>query len=119
MPKAGTCLKVMRVFNIIVAYPHPSHRLLIVTAGVLGIISIAQYLVGAKFFLVFSPVFITLFGLLMLAAEFRIKFIIKNFIHDETVGVRDGDGFIHNDARYGGVHNTDQSMMASSVTFGA
>ena len=24
---------------------------------------------------------------------------------------KDGDGFIHNDARYGGIHNTDQSMM--------
>src|SRR5258705_1318954 len=26
------------------------------------------------------------------------------------VGVRDGDAFIHNDARYGKLHNTDQSM---------
>ena len=43
--------------------------------------------------------------------HYPVKFIIKNYIHDETVGVRDGDGFIHNDARYGGIHNTDQSMM--------
>lgn len=43
--------------------------------------------------------------------HYPIKFIIKNFIDDPTVGVRDGDGFIHNDARYGGIHNTDQSMM--------
>ncbi len=42
---------------------------------------------------------------------YPIRFIIKNWITDPTVGVRDGDGFIHNDARYGGVHNTDQSMM--------
>ena len=42
---------------------------------------------------------------------YPIRFIIKNWIDDPTVGVRDGDGFIHNDARYGGVHNTDQSMM--------
>ncbi|MDB6087895.1 MAG: acetone carboxylase subunit alpha [Gammaproteobacteria bacterium] len=42
---------------------------------------------------------------------YPIKFIIKNWISDPTVGVRDGDGFIHNDARYGGIHNTDQSMM--------
>ena len=42
---------------------------------------------------------------------YPIRFIIKNWINDETVGVRDGDGFIHNDARYGGIHNTDQSMM--------
>ena len=25
--------------------------------------------------------------------------------------VREGDGFIHNDSRYGNVHNTDQSMI--------
>ena len=40
-----------------------------------------------------------------------IKFIIKNWINDPTVGVREGDGFIHNDSRYGNVHNTDQSMI--------
>ena len=40
-----------------------------------------------------------------------IKFIIKNWINEPTVGVRDGDGFIHNDSRYGNVHNTDQSMI--------
>ncbi len=42
---------------------------------------------------------------------YPIRFIIKNWTNDPTVGVRDGDGFIHNDARYGGIHNTDQSMM--------
>lgn len=40
-----------------------------------------------------------------------IKFIIKNWIEEETVGVKEGDGFIHNDSRYGNVHNTDQSMI--------
>lgn len=43
--------------------------------------------------------------------HYPIKFILKNYMDDPTVGVRDGDGFLHNDARYGGVHNTDQSMM--------
>lgn len=42
---------------------------------------------------------------------YPIKFIIKNWITDRSVGVKEGDGFIHNDARYGGIHNTDQSMM--------
>jgi acetone carboxylase, alpha subunit len=42
---------------------------------------------------------------------YPIRFILKNWVNDPTVGVRDGDGFIHNDARYGGIHNTDQSMM--------
>jgi N-methylhydantoinase B/oxoprolinase/acetone carboxylase alpha subunit len=42
---------------------------------------------------------------------YPIRFIIKNWVNDPTVGVKDGDGFIHNDARYGGIHNTDQSMM--------
>jgi len=40
-----------------------------------------------------------------------IKFIIKNWIDEKTVGVAEGDGFIHNDSRYGNVHNTDQSMI--------
>ncbi|NKF21852.1 acetone carboxylase subunit alpha [Solimonas sp. C16B3] len=43
--------------------------------------------------------------------HYPIKFIRKYWEHDPTVGVRDGDGFIHNDARYGGIHNTDQSMI--------
>jgi len=42
---------------------------------------------------------------------YPIRFILKNWMDDPTVGVKDGDGFIHNDARYGGIHNTDQSMM--------
>jgi acetone carboxylase, alpha subunit len=42
---------------------------------------------------------------------YPIRFIIKNWVNEPTVGVKDGDGFIHNDARYGGIHNTDQSMM--------
>lgn len=42
---------------------------------------------------------------------YPIRFIMKNWMNDPTVGVKDGDGFIHNDARYGGIHNTDQSMM--------
>lgn len=42
---------------------------------------------------------------------YPIRFIIKNWMNDPTVGVKEGDGFIHNDARYGGIHNTDQSMM--------
>lgn len=42
---------------------------------------------------------------------YPIKFIIKNWVNDPTVGVKEGDGFIHNDARYGGIHNTDQSFM--------
>jgi len=42
---------------------------------------------------------------------YPIRFINKYWTNDPTVGVKDGDGFIHNDARYGGIHNTDQSMM--------
>ncbi len=42
---------------------------------------------------------------------YPIRFIVKYWVNDPTVGVKDGDGFIHNDARYGGIHNTDQSMM--------
>ena len=40
-----------------------------------------------------------------------IKFINKFWSADPTVGIRQGDGFIHNDSRYGNIHNTDQSLM--------
>lgn len=43
--------------------------------------------------------------------HYPLKFIKKYYAGDPTVGLRDGDGFIHNDARYGGIHNTDQSMI--------
>lgn len=40
-----------------------------------------------------------------------VKFIRKYWMNDVTVGVRPGDAFIHNDARYGNIHNTDQSII--------
>ncbi len=40
-----------------------------------------------------------------------VRFINKYWATDPTVGIRKGDGFIHNDARYGNIHNTDQSLM--------
>jgi len=43
--------------------------------------------------------------------HYPLKFIAKYWAADPTVGLRDGDGFIHNDSRYGNIHNTDQSMI--------
>ncbi len=43
--------------------------------------------------------------------QYPIKFINKYWTTDATVGVKEGDVFIVNDARYGQAHNTDQSMM--------
>ena len=43
--------------------------------------------------------------------HYPVRFIKKYWIDDPTVGVHDGDAFIHNDARYGNIHNTDQSMI--------
>lgn len=43
--------------------------------------------------------------------HYPVKFIRKYWMNDPTVGVREGDGFIHNDSRYGNIHNTDQSMI--------
>ena len=42
---------------------------------------------------------------------FPIRFIMKYWRDDPTVGIRDGDAFLHNDSRYGNIHNTEQSMM--------
>ena len=43
--------------------------------------------------------------------HYPLKYIIKYWMNEPTVGVHDGDGFIHNDSRYGNIHNTDQSMI--------
>jgi N-methylhydantoinase B/oxoprolinase/acetone carboxylase alpha subunit len=43
--------------------------------------------------------------------HYPLKFIAKYWAKDPTVGLRQGDGFIHNDSRYGNIHNTDQSMI--------
>lgn len=40
-----------------------------------------------------------------------IRYIMKNWKDEPTVGIRPGDGFFHNDSRFGMVHNTDQSML--------
>jgi acetone carboxylase, alpha subunit len=43
--------------------------------------------------------------------HYPVRFINKYWLSDASVGVHDGDAFIHNDARYGNIHNTDQSMI--------
>ncbi len=50
-------------------------------------------------------------GVFATVCQYPIKFINKYWTREPTVGVRDGDAFIHNDSRFGNVHNTDQSMM--------
>lgn len=43
--------------------------------------------------------------------QYPIKFVNKYWADEPTVGIREGDVFLVNDARYGQAHNTDQSMM--------
>jgi acetone carboxylase alpha subunit len=43
--------------------------------------------------------------------HYPVRFINKYWVNDPSVAVHDGDAFIHNDARYGNIHNTDQSMI--------
>ncbi|MBN9176583.1 MAG: hydantoinase B/oxoprolinase family protein [Microbacterium sp.] len=47
-----------------------------------------------------------------------IRYIMKYWKDEPTVGIHPGDGFIHNDARYGNVHNTDQSMIMPIIRDG-
>ena len=44
-------------------------------------------------------------------AHHPIKYILKYWKNEPTVGIADGDIFMHNDARFGNVHNTDQSCL--------
>lgn len=40
--------------------------------------------------------------------QIPMKYIVKNYLDDPTVGVRDGDNFFTNEAQLGGIHNPDQ-----------
>ena len=44
-------------------------------------------------------------------ATLPVKYIMQEFYADPTVGVREGDIFYANEARYGGIHNCDQMAM--------
>jgi len=44
--------------------------------------------------------------------QIGIKYIIKRFMDDPSVGVREGDMFYVNDAEYGGMHNPDQILIS-------
>jgi acetophenone carboxylase len=44
-------------------------------------------------------------------ATLPVKYIMQEFYAEPTVGVRDGDIFYANEARYGGIHNCDQMAM--------
>ncbi|MCM3766218.1 hydantoinase B/oxoprolinase family protein [Neobacillus niacini] len=44
------------------------------------------------------------------SSQYALKYTIKYWGKDPNVGIRPGDAFMHNDARYGGVHNADQSV---------
>jgi N-methylhydantoinase B/oxoprolinase/acetone carboxylase alpha subunit len=43
-------------------------------------------------------------------AQHPVKFVLKYWADEPTVGINEGDIFMHNDARYGNIHNTDQSL---------
>ncbi len=42
--------------------------------------------------------------------HYTIRFIIKYFKDDPSVGVREGDAFLVNDCHYGGIHSPDQHL---------
>ncbi|WP_295870804.1 hydantoinase B/oxoprolinase family protein [uncultured Zhongshania sp.] len=42
--------------------------------------------------------------------HYPIRFIRKYFEADDTVGINEGDGFLLNDAHYGGIHSPDQHL---------
>lgn len=50
-------------------------------------------------------------GIFISLCHHPIRYILKYWKDDPTVGIRNGDIFCHNDSRYGNIHNTDQSII--------
>jgi N-methylhydantoinase B/oxoprolinase/acetone carboxylase alpha subunit len=42
--------------------------------------------------------------------HYTLRFILKYFKNDPTVGIKPGDGFLINDCHYGGIHSPDQHL---------
>ena len=42
--------------------------------------------------------------------QLPVKYIVKHYLNDESVGVREGDSFFFNDPFYGGVHPADMGL---------
>jgi N-methylhydantoinase B/oxoprolinase/acetone carboxylase alpha subunit len=42
--------------------------------------------------------------------HYTLRFILKYFKDDPTVGIKPGDGFLINDCHYGGIHSPDQHL---------
>ncbi len=43
-------------------------------------------------------------------AQIPVKYIVKHWVDEPSVGVRDGDSFFYNDPFYAGVHNADMGL---------
>ncbi len=42
--------------------------------------------------------------------QIPLKFIVKHWVDEPSVGIREGDSFFYNDPFYGGVHNADMGL---------
>ncbi len=42
--------------------------------------------------------------------QIPLKYIVKHWVNDPSVGVKEGDSFFYNDPFYGGVHNADMGL---------
>ena len=42
--------------------------------------------------------------------QIPLKYIVKHWVDDPSVGVKEGDSFFYNDPFYGGVHNADMGL---------
>jgi N-methylhydantoinase B/oxoprolinase/acetone carboxylase alpha subunit len=42
--------------------------------------------------------------------QIPIKYIVKHWVHEPSVGVREGDAYFYNDPFYAGVHNADMGL---------
>lgn len=42
--------------------------------------------------------------------HYVVRFILKYYATEPSIGIREGDAFLVNDCRYGGIHNPDQGL---------
>lgn len=81
----GKVAKFIRVANYVVGYHPQPLRFVIIGLGVLAFFQIIPHLVGLKFFMVLTPFFMVLLGVMQICVELKIKFVVSNFTFMNTL----------------------------------
>lgn len=89
-PEPGKAAKIIKITNLVVGYSLILCSLVIIGFGVLAMLTMLPKLVGLQFFMVLSPAFMILLGIIQICVEWKVQFVLENFTFMNSLA---GKGF--------------------------